>query len=79
MAELKDFDQQDLINIQKVMSIDKSDKAAYRIEDKVYSAHQNEQTVYRVYTKGEDHVYMYVFNKHNKLVNSSKETIEPVL
>lgn len=66
MSELKDFTQQDLINLQKVMSIEKKNDVAYEYNGKIYSCNQRKETAYLI--KMDNSTKLYVFNNKNKLV-----------
>lgn len=73
MPELQQFEKQDLINLQKVLNLDKSTQAAYTGKDgKVYSMHQNQQKGYRLQLNGSDTIHLFIFDEKNKFVEHLK-------
>jgi hypothetical protein len=74
MSDLQSFTKQDLVNLQKVVSIVKSTDCAYRdSKGGIRSAHRNKETVYRFELDGK--YCLWVFNEHNKLVDTIKGSI----
>jgi len=78
MADLQSFDKQDLINLQKVIDLDKKEDAAYQDADgTVHSMYKREEKGYRLHVKGSSDVYLFIFNKKNKHIATIINTIEP--
>jgi hypothetical protein len=68
MTELSQFEKQDLINLQKVVDIERKDDASYELNGTVRSMYQRNEKGYRVQVKGSSEVYLFVFSSTNKTV-----------
>ena len=76
MADIVNLEKQDLINLSKVLSLDSRADVPYILNGQVYSSYQRHEKVYRLHVNDSDIVYLFIFNKKNRVIGIVEENIK---